>query len=68
MGGNTMDDEDRDPNNLNRHLQVTWVYRNYILELCNILAYSKNWDFKGDANIDGDPEQVIPGVPFKTQP
>lgn len=25
MGGNTMDEEDRDPNNLNQHLQVTWA-------------------------------------------
>ncbi|XP_023703364.1 caveolin-3-like [Cryptotermes secundus] len=24
MGGNTMDEEDRDPNNLNQHLQVQW--------------------------------------------
>jgi hypothetical protein len=30
MGGNTMDDEDRDPNSLNQHLQVNSIESNSV--------------------------------------
>jgi hypothetical protein len=39
MGGNTMDEEDRDPNNLNQHLQVPCISFYENMELIVPLAF-----------------------------